>query len=131
VLRPVPDLDGRYQVVGECYVHGLMFGVALLGPPPNPWQARFAIDKLLPRTEWFHDGVVSHEDPRLGPLPSEWRYLYGKSGASREELSEDEKNGPARHFENAEIKVIQEWDPRMLPEALRSRGVNIKDFVLT
>jgi hypothetical protein len=40
------------------------------------------------------------------------------------------KNGPARYFENAEIKVIQEWDPRMLPEALRSRGVNIKDFVL-
>jgi hypothetical protein len=124
VLRPVPDLEGRYQVVGECYVYGLMFGVALLGPPLNPWQTRFAIDNLLPRTEWFH------EDTRLGPLPSGWRYLYGKSGASREELSEDEKNGPARYFENAEIEVIQEWDPRMLPEALRSRGVNIRDFVL-
>jgi hypothetical protein len=56
VLRPVPDLEGRYQVVGECSVHGLMFGVALLGPPPNLWQARFAIDNLLPRTKWFHDG---------------------------------------------------------------------------
>ena len=130
MLRPVPDLEGRYQVVGECYVHGLMFGVALLGPPLNLWQARCAIDNLLTRTEWFHDGVVSHEDPRLSPLPSGWRYLYRKSGASREELSEGEKKDLARYFENAEIKVIQEWDPGMLPEALRFRGVNTKDFVL-
>jgi hypothetical protein len=51
VLRQVPDSDGRYHVVGECYVHGLMFGEALLGPPPNPWQPRFAMDNHSPRTE--------------------------------------------------------------------------------
>ena len=29
VLRPLPGTDGLYQFLGDCYVHGVMFGEAL------------------------------------------------------------------------------------------------------
>lgn len=34
LLRPAPNL--QYQVVGECYIHGLMHGEAVLGPREDP-----------------------------------------------------------------------------------------------
>lgn len=117
-----PEEDCRFSVVGECYAHGLMDGEALLGPLSDNWTrvARFDAEK---QSLW--DAFVDHEgricqieDPRLGPLPYGWqitdhplKHIYSKF--------RDEATGEASIF-----------DPRMLPNHLRTRGVNLQEICM-
>ena len=43
VLRPVPGTEGLYQFLGDCYVHGIMFGEALENPQDS---AKFEIFRV-------------------------------------------------------------------------------------
>ncbi|KAF6220712.1 hypothetical protein HO133_003145 [Letharia lupina] len=68
VLRPTSGL--RYQVVGECYVPGLMYGEAFLGPLPDNYQAIRLHDHGSRGYQWaFLDkqtGNTQYNDPRTG-----------------------------------------------------------------
>jgi hypothetical protein len=71
-----PSSNGRYQVVGECFIHDLMDGEALLGPRPEQYQQQRMMI-LSENAQWYYDvyqdnqtGQIQHEDPRLGSLPS-------------------------------------------------------------
>jgi hypothetical protein len=72
-----------------------------------------------------HGDVLTQEDPRV-PLPTQWRYKYIRR--------KDEPNIPKEMlsfvFENVETKEITWRDPRLTPEALRERGVNLEEFLL-
>ncbi len=65
------------------------------------------------------------EDPRVA-LPPQWIYKYF--------TQVDESNTPKEMlsfvFENVETKETSYFDPRLTPEALRERGVNLEEFVL-
>lgn len=108
VLRPIRD--GKYLVVGSCYVEGVSYGEALLGPLPKsvrPVKKYYASqDEYL----WgFVDdgtGAFTAEDPRLESLGID---LDG----FRERLRED----PAALLD-VDLDV------------LRNRGVDIKHFNL-
>ena len=69
LLRPAPN--SRYQLVGACYIHGLMYGEAFLGPLPDHYQVVSVIDQANGRSsEGFlnhRDGTTQYNDPRFEP----------------------------------------------------------------
>jgi hypothetical protein len=77
ILRPSHNGNGRYRVVGECFIHDLMNGEALLGPLPEGYQRIRKLDRTVGLYyEAYRDkrtGDTQYEDPRFGLLPSEVR----------------------------------------------------------
>ena len=112
--------DGNYLVLGECYVHGLMNGEALLGPLPDGWQQVFRYDENTQRyADVFGDlrhGTYQFEDPRLGDLPEGWSTMVHPS----QNLL----------FINEQQDLKSKFDPRMRSENLRERGVELQRFYL-
>jgi len=110
VLRP--DESGSYIVVGECFVHGLSKGEALLGPLPKNVRVVSVLDKSLGSVQAFVGETtndVSFLDPRIEALDlsseelEEYKQCLSRYGGSRLDLS---------------------------PERLRSMGVSIGYFDL-
>jgi hypothetical protein len=131
LLRPLSGDGAYYQLFGECYVHGLMFGDGVLRVIPSSWRRKVVDIQEHEFTMWERDGVGTLEDPRLGRLPFEWRRRY---------LTADDKpvDDP---FENdgTHTRLVLEdpktgdwaWeDPRLTPEAFKARGVDIQEFFL-
>ncbi|KAI4193886.1 MAG: hypothetical protein LQ346_003802 [Caloplaca aetnensis] len=124
VLRPTDD--GCYIVVGECYVHGLMEGEGFLGPLPADWERIVRYDEGT--GSWFDvyverkRGTYQVEDPRLGPLPKDWY----REGHPKQHLYTS-----YRHPTKDSVGFNSySCDPRMLPESLRERGVELQEFAL-
>lgn len=67
--------------------------------------------------------ITRDEDPRLGPLPEEWEAVN-----RGERTSEDPRI--YRCFKNKRTGEIVNSDPRMEPEVLRGRGVELRTFAL-
>ncbi|KAG7010143.1 hypothetical protein G7Y79_00001g004150 [Physcia stellaris] len=120
VLRPTDK--GTYIVVGSCYVHDIITGDLLLGPLPKNWQRVWRYDE---QTQNYWDAFVDREngmwqidDPRLGALPDGW----------------SKEDHPLQHvyhvFRDDSTGSKSSSDPRMLPESLRARGVDIREFQL-
>jgi hypothetical protein len=77
ILRPSHNGNGRYRVVGECFIHDLMNGEALLGPLPEGYQYINKLDRTHGgyRNAFQNNGTgdIQDEDPRFGLLQSEVR----------------------------------------------------------
>lgn len=122
ILRPTTD--GLFQVVGESYLHGMTNGEALVGPLPYPWKLK--IRKVSGRKEPLYSnpdtGTQTSEDPRLGDLPLDWEKV------ERERTRDD----PVifAPYRNKRTGEEINSDPRLLPEALLARGVNLEKFRL-
>ncbi len=114
-----------FQVVGECYVHGLEDAVGLLGPLPKGWKAIIRGDALGRPNQRFvnpRDNREVIDDPRLGYLPANWeRTTY-----------ERQADDPAifERFRNIVTGEMVNYDPRLSPEALEARGVQLRSFKL-
>lgn len=65
-----------YQVVGECYVPGVMSTESLLGKLPDGWTTSTAGLLRHGRTVYTHGDVITQRDPRIS-LPAAWEYRYG------------------------------------------------------
>lgn len=112
-----------FEVVGECYIDGFMEGEALLSALPRNWQR---ISRYFPDLDRDYDafmnvqtGVVQVEDPRLGPLPAGWS------------IADHRKKHVYNKFSNEELGVTATLtDPRLSPEALIARGVNLQEIRL-
>lgn len=72
VVRPSPERENRYTVVGEAFVYGLTNGEAVLGPLPEHFRAEY---HLNPDSDGFFNAYrdtrtddVSKRDPRLDVL---------------------------------------------------------------
>ena len=120
VLRPTAQ---GFLVVGECYLHGYMQAEPLLGPLPHPWQRvnRYS-EELEGSFECFFDKETDQyqlDNPRLSPLPNGWRV---KSHA--------EEAWWNRYVNENTGEDAGEFDPRLTPESLKQRGVNLQEFRL-
>ena len=106
VLRPTPDL--QYQVVGECYVHGLGDAEALLGPLPENYQSVHIYDEELKLYFWaFMDketGNTQYQDPRM-------------------EKGGQMVKAPRHHLDGSEVLEVNS-------EMLWRRGVQVQKFDL-
>ncbi|KAL8805983.1 MAG: hypothetical protein Q9182_001640 [Xanthomendoza sp. 2 TL-2023] len=111
-----------YIVIGVCYLDGIMSGEALLGELPKSWT--FVL-KYFPmyRAGYFsyldNDTGETHvEDPRRGPLPAHWR------------IGSHERDDAFSLYVNDETGEETDLDPRLKPDALKARGVELQEFVL-
>ncbi|KAF8854534.1 hypothetical protein BDZ45DRAFT_716142 [Acephala macrosclerotiorum] len=136
VLRPVTDYQGCYQVVGPCYIPGVMFGEALFGPLPEPW--RCIIDQ---RRHWCfqhgQDGKPTLEDPRLWLLPPPWQMHFcdydeetGHCLGDCIEKHNKDGNPLERYFFNTHSKEKSRDDPRLDLAGLEKGGIILEKFIL-
>lgn len=122
VIRQNPN--GNHTIMGECYLHGMMEGQALMGPLSDEWKPVLiyagGIDDHKHGYVNRETGEERFEDPRLGQLPLGWT-----------SNDPDSKSDGLDWFINDEIGELVPWgsDPRMTPEALKARGVPLQDFV--
>lgn len=130
VLRPVA-IQGKtcHRIVGESYVPGIMHAEALLGQQPLGWSMSY---KSIERRVWpvfEHENTITQEDPRA-PLPAPWRYWYEPQKTFPKMKRKIPKYMLRMSFENVETKKNTRFDPRLTPEALRERGVDLQEIVL-
>lgn len=105
-----------------------MDGEAFLGQLPDQWCAQYnilddsACDKVLYKS--LETGTTVKTDPRLDkvPLPHEWEPVAW----TRESI--DPRT--CCRFRNRFTGELINYDPRMTSEALKERGVNVKEIVL-
>ncbi|RDW74779.1 hypothetical protein BP6252_05921 [Coleophoma cylindrospora] len=126
ILRPIGE--AQYKVVGESYVQGLMNSEGLLGPLPSQYRAAQK-NHQTSRYYWVYKesiegaGTVKcyyhYEDPRLEALPAGWQRKRNKPGNSDSFFCYQEKGGGEAF-----------GDPRLLPTALRARGIALRSFDL-
>jgi hypothetical protein len=119
------DLKGNHLFVGCAYVHGIMDGEVLLGSLPYGYEVINQRDDTGDvHQEFIHTvtGVETDIDPRLGPLPADW-----------EPTMTNDRLWPTKKvhgFRNKNTGEIMHSDPRLLPYALRARGVPLEEFAL-
>ena len=116
-----PRGSNQYEVIGPCFVHGLMLGEALKPPLETPWKdvlpvARGWALSYLINTQ---TGELLKSDPRLGLLPDDW-----------EEVTTLDPFLPPFVFKNKESGHISMNDPRMSAEAIKQRGIVLETLVL-
>lgn len=117
--------SGQFQVVGECYVHGLSDAIGILGPLPDNWKVIIKGDALGRPTHRYVQPSSNEEtldDPRLEPLPSNWER------ATYKRIPDD----PAifERFRNLLNGALVNYDPRLSPEGLEARGIELQTFRL-
>ncbi|KAI1429762.1 HET-domain-containing protein [Xylaria sp. FL1777] len=122
-----PTYNGEYEVVGACYIHGVMDGEALLGALPHPWKVRMKPDKWGICSPSFHNGdsnTTCEYDPRLDsiPIPAEWEPMEFEWTRSDPDY--------CRKFRNKNTGEIINSDPRLFPEALLERGIPLRTITL-
>ena len=123
ILRTQPE--GRQLFVACVYVHGLMDGEALLGPIPKGWKVVTGYDRNGDYLQQFVNSKTDKGtplDPRLGPLSADW-----------EPVIKPDRLWPTKKvdgFKNITTGQILHSDPRLLPDALRTRGVPVEKFAL-
>jgi hypothetical protein len=122
VMRPADG--GYYQFVGVAYCHGFMDAEALLGPLLGCFQLVMKLDE---KTNTYWGGHMDREtarfyceDPRLGELPPEWK--------KRAHPSDEYWSWFVNEEAGEEMK--DRGDPRLTPEALKRRGVDLELFKL-
>ncbi|KAG4436059.1 hypothetical protein IFR05_008449 [Cadophora sp. M221] len=120
-LDPMCHSKQQYKIVGEAYCHGIMQGEAILGPLPGLFDAVLQFNDSSGRYEWVHidrgTGRMETNDPRLGELSKEW--------------TRTRQEGSMHYvFLNAETGESTGRDPRLNPDALRARGVELEVFDL-
>ena len=118
------DGRGTREIVGPCYVHGIMEGEALLRPLPNGWRRadRYSRQRSSGWPVFVHNetGQREAEDPRLGDLPPGWK---------RETWDDDHY---IRYVREDGVKpTFPDKDPRMTYEALEARGVKFDDILIS
>lgn len=119
VLRPRGS--NQHEVVGPCFVHGLMLGEALKPPLEPPWKDVLPVTRGWALSYFINPqtGELLKNDPRLGSLPAGWK-----------EATTLDPFLPPFVFKNRETGQISMNDPRMSAEAIEQRGIVLKTFEL-
>lgn len=123
LLRPLNQKT--FQVVGKCYVQGLSDCASLLGPLPKGWKVQLYNDSQGQFSQVYMNcdtGATTREDPRLDTMPEDWERVAA-------ERTPDDPFVFAK-FKNRRTGEVRNSDPRLLPEALKMRGVNLESFAL-
>jgi hypothetical protein len=119
VLRPC---DGNtYKVIGESYCFGYSSGEGLLGPLPNTHRMVWVAEEngeINPAYLELASNILHTTDPRLGELPRGWK------------LDDHDKKDIFNYFVNEETGEETPADPRLTPEALKARSIDIEYFDL-
>jgi len=125
ILRPLPGVD-EFKVIGPSLCHGMMDGEALIGSLPKDWVVEFYRDRLGYAAVHYRNKITNEltaEDPRLGVLPPEWEKV------TRERTVNDPRW--FSWFRNKRSGQVINADPRLLPDSLEARDVELRTFNIT
>ncbi|WYZ35468.1 hypothetical protein EsH8_X_000115 [Colletotrichum jinshuiense] len=115
-----------FTLVGDAFVYGLHDATALLGPLPSPWRVQVFEDDAgyLTTYRFFNSqsNELSDEDPRLGPL-EQWTRVSSPPRTAEDPVI-------FQCFQHNHTGEIIKNDPRLDPEALTKRGLNVDTFCL-
>ncbi|KAI9641390.1 hypothetical protein NHQ30_010192 [Ciborinia camelliae] len=126
IFRPTTSLSSteeEFQVIGECYVHGVDDAVTILGPLPPDLKVQFDKESSgYGSTHTYKDirtGQVTQEDPRLPEL--------SEMGWRRAPQRARKPDDPTlwQDFENIATGEVMDSDPRLMPEYLRKIGLGV------
>ena len=122
LIRAAQD---SHQVVGACYVQGLICAEALLGPMSEGWEYVMRLNRVSGGYDdaYLHksSGRVQCEDPRLGQLPEGWRVHHELEGGVPVYVNDRTGEFCGKAFAT---------DPRMTSKELKLRGVDMRTFRL-
>lgn len=118
-----PHDGDTYEVVGESYCRGFMACEVFLGPLPTTHRLVLRMSEPMTSTVYqvfldLSSGMTHPEDPRLDQLPRGWRFI------------EHNQKHIWHAFWNEETREQTFNDPRLTPEALKARGVEVRAFDL-
>ncbi|KAI1396799.1 hypothetical protein F4819DRAFT_499990 [Hypoxylon fuscum] len=129
LLRPGPSA-GTFTVVGPCIVGGLMSGESLLGPLPEQWTMIIAghheSGDYKGHYITFRNSAsceTSLDDPRIPPLSTDWE-------VTRKMKMPNQTGWYYNYYRNKQTGQVKNFDPTLLPQTLRDRGVNVGVFRL-
>jgi hypothetical protein len=121
----LPGVD-EFKVIGPSLCHGMLDGEALIGHLPKNWIVEFYRDRLGYAAAHYRNkitNVLTVEDPRLGVLPPEWERV------TRERTDNDPRW--FSWFQNKSTGQMINADPRLLPDSLEARDVELRTFNIT
>jgi hypothetical protein len=129
LLRPSPETARKYRVLSRCYMYGIMDAEAILGPLPVSWKVGL-VHALRPgektRCMFSESPIHSYymHDPRfgLGSFPQHWEPI--------EMEDEMRLSWEVQHYRHRITGEVINSDPRMLPDSLKARGVQIETICL-
>lgn len=124
LLRPIDESNKTFHLVGICFVPGLMDGESLLGPLPDNWKLQMIFKNGSYVPTYINTSTVNiqSQDPRLQPLGPNWVEI------TRERTQDDPYF--FQWFQNEQSSQIMNSDPRLLPDALKERGILLEHFKL-
>jgi hypothetical protein len=75
---------------------------------------------------------MTQNDPRLGPLPRDWKKVYFKKGEGQPYETEFDSDGTMRvlWFQQISTGKATDRDPRMTSSALKERGIILEDIII-
>ncbi|KAH7371678.1 heterokaryon incompatibility protein-domain-containing protein [Pyrenochaeta sp. MPI-SDFR-AT-0127] len=126
----------EYTFIRCAHIHGLMEGEALLGPLPENWTVIMEQDQhgharpvyihstARKGTSFRHrrNETRTFNDPRIGPLSPQWT-LASSVSVPWTYRTQDQ-------YENQTTGRIVHSDPRLLPRALKARGIKLEKFLM-
>jgi hypothetical protein len=135
-LRPVVNSLDTFQIVGPCYLQGVMHGEGVLGPLPEGWSS----ERHNNRKWCFRRGdseAVTWEDPRLWPLPVPWvthscdiKDDDGPCDGTCETNNGNVGQLTERWFYNVYSKERSVDDPRLDVQGLEAGGIPLKTLTI-
>ena len=137
LLSSVEGMPNNFRLRGECYVHGFKNSEAFLGPLPvlpsgGVWSYEMKYVQNSFEVVYRTGGVMSQNDPRLGPLPRDWKKGYFKEGDEQPYKTEYDGDGTMRRLRFQQISTGEttKYDPRMTSSALKERGVIFENIII-
>jgi hypothetical protein len=112
-------------------MYGIMDAEVLLGPLPVNWEVILSNTLRSGQpTRWmfskdpFQSHYMHEHDPRLGlsPFPQHWERI--------DKEDEMRLSWEAQHYRHRITGEVINLDPRMLPDSLKARGVQIETICL-
>jgi hypothetical protein len=136
LLSSVEGMPNNFRLRGECYVHGFKGSEAFLGslhvlPSGGVWSYEFKYVQESFEVIYRTGGVMTQNDPRLGPLPRGWKKIYHTKGDKPYE-TEFDSDGTMRRLRFQQISTGEttKYDPRMTSSALKERGVIFENIII-
>ncbi|KAI2637516.1 heterokaryon incompatibility protein-domain-containing protein [Xylaria nigripes] len=124
LIRPADESKDTFHLVGICFAPGLMDGESLLGPLPDDWKLQlvFRDGSYVPTYINTSNGHSQPQDPRLQPLDPNYATI------TRKRTQDDPYF--TQWFQDKQRNKLVNSDPRLLPSALKARGIKLEHFKL-
>jgi hypothetical protein len=74
--------------------------------------------------------IATQNDPRLPPLPPNWRISFQFGDILQDDENDFDRNIGEIRFVNEKEGKVQWHDPRLTPESLKAQGVKIEELFI-